>query len=190
MNKTRSQSREHKLIIIIFTISNQKRNQGDELSPLICCKYLIQVSGPQIFVKRIVQPLNLYFTMKTVSLSNAILSFFSWHSLYFHPEKDHCSTKPYSPVFYIHFNLVKFSALTSSNFFCWKYGTLGTQKEQQIWIGDFLDEIQRITFAFFLHLFIQGAPLTHSAMYDFFPNAHNIFSGVIGAYVILSWKFC
>ena len=35
-------------------------------------------------------------------------------------------------------------------------------------------------------VFIQGAPLTHSAMYDLFPNAHNIFSRVIGAYVILS----
>ena len=33
--------------------------------------------------------------------------------------------------------LVKFSAPKSSNFFCGKFGTLGTQKEQQTWIGDF-----------------------------------------------------
>ena len=128
MNKTRSQSREHKLIIIIFTISNQKRNQGDELSPLICCKYLIQVSGPQIFVKRIVQPLNLYFTMKTVSLSNAILSFFSWHSLYFHPENDRCSTRPSSPFFTFVLILVIFAALKSSNFFLWKIWDIRNSK--------------------------------------------------------------
>ena len=47
-----------------------------ELNPLKCCKYLIQVSGPQKFVKKIVQTLNLYFPGKTVLFSNAILSFF------------------------------------------------------------------------------------------------------------------
>ena len=128
MNKTRSQSREHKLIIIIFTISNQKRNQGDELSPLICCKYLIQVSGPQIFVKRIVQPLNLYFTMKTVSLSNAILSFFSWHSLYFHPENDRCSTRPSSPFFFIYCNFGQIFCTEVIQFCVWKIWDNRTSK--------------------------------------------------------------
>ena len=31
---------------------------------------------------------------------------------------------------------------------------------------NFLDEKQRFTFAIFLHLFIQGAPLTHSGLSD------------------------
>ena len=129
MNKTRSQSREHKLIIIIFTISNQKRNQGDELSPLICCKYLIQVSGPQIFVKRILQPLNLYVTMKMVLLSNANLSFFSWHSLYFHPEKDRCSMRPSSPLFfYIYCNFGKIFCTEVIHFFLWKIWDIRNSK--------------------------------------------------------------
>ena len=34
--------------------------------------------------------------MKLVSLSNAILSFFSRHGPYFHPTKDRCSTRPTS----------------------------------------------------------------------------------------------
>ena len=57
--------------------------------------------------------------------------------------------------------LVKLSALKSSNFFCGKSMTLGTQKEQQV---IYWDEKRRFPFANFLQLFIQGPPLTHSAL--------------------------
>ena len=108
-----------------------------ELNPLKCCKYLIQVSGPQKFVKQIFQPLNLYFPGKTVLFSNAILSFFLDIVYIFILKKIIAQRSRIHLFFYIHCNLVKLSAPTSSNFFGWKYGTLGTQKEQQIWIGDF-----------------------------------------------------
>ena len=52
-------------------------------------------------------------------------AFFSWHGPYFHPTKDRCSTRPSSPFFTFVVILVIFSALKSSNFFCWIYGTLG-----------------------------------------------------------------
>ena len=50
-------------------------------------------------------------------------------------------------------------------FFCVKFGTLRTQKEQQIWIGDCFGWANEVYFANFLHLFIQGPPITHSAMF-------------------------
>ena len=130
---------------------------------------MLQIFDPNLWstdiCKTQISTLNLNFTLKTVSLSNAILSFFSRHGPYFHPTKDRCSTSPSSPFFTFVVILVIFAALKSSIFFSGKFGTLGTQKEQKIWIVVFLDEKPRVTFANFLHLFIQGSPLTNSALH-------------------------
>ena len=72
--------------------------------------------------------LNLNFTLKSVSLSNAILSFFSRHGPYFHPTKDRCSTSPSSPFFTFVLILVIFAALKSSNFFLWKIWDIRNSK--------------------------------------------------------------
>ena len=103
-----------------------------ELNPLKCCKYLIQVSGPQKFVKQIFQPLNLYFPGKTVLFSNAILSFFLDIVYIFILKMIVATRGRLHPFFSFIVILVKFSAPKSSNFVCGKYGTIGPQKEQQI----------------------------------------------------------
>ena len=75
-----------------------------------------------------ISTLNLNFTLKSVSLSNAILSFFSRHGPYFHPTKDRCSTSPTSPFFTFVLILVIFAALKSSNFFLWKIWDIRNSK--------------------------------------------------------------
>ena len=67
--------------------------------------------------------LNLNFTLKTVLLSNAILSFFSWRGLYFHPSKDCCSKTPSSTSFDICSNFGQIFCTKVIHFFCGKYGT-------------------------------------------------------------------
>ena len=59
--------------------------------------------------------------------------------------------------------LVKFSAPKSSNFLCGNMGHKELKKSSKYKLVIFLDEKQRFTFAIFLPLFIQGAPLTHTA---------------------------
>ena len=70
----------------------------DELNSI---KYFIQVTGAQIFAKHNLQLSNLNLTMKSGSVSNAILSFISQHGLYFYPTKDRCSLRPTSTLLYI-----------------------------------------------------------------------------------------
>ena len=74
-----------------------------------------------------------FFILKTILLSNAIFSSFSRHGPYFHPTKNRCSTRPSSPFFYICCNFGQIFCTKVIQFFlCGKYGTLRTQKEQQI----------------------------------------------------------
>ena len=87
-------------------------------------KYFTQITGAQIFAKHQFQLSNLDFTMKSASLSNAILSFFSRHGLYFYPTKDRCSTRPTS-TFFVRLLLFwsNFLHQRPPIFFCAKYGS-------------------------------------------------------------------
>ena len=93
---------------------------------------MLQIFDPNLWstdiCKTQISTINLNFTLKSVSLSNAILSFFSRHGPYFHPTKDRCSTSPTSPFFTFVVILVIFAALKSSNFFLWKIWDIRNSK--------------------------------------------------------------
>ena len=80
------------------TSQSTQKGKGDELNSI---KYFTQVTGAQIFAKHNFQPSNLNLTMKSGSVSNAILSFFSQHGLYFYPTKDRCLLRLTSTLLYI-----------------------------------------------------------------------------------------
>ena len=103
--------------------------------------------------------------MKPASLSNAILSFFSWHGLYLYPTKYCCSTKPASPFLYIccNFgqifctNVIYFSSVQN-------LGHNQPQNYSKYHLVSLLDEKQRSTFDIFVPFFTPLDALTNSAM--------------------------
>ena len=102
---------------------------------------------------------------KTVLVSNAILSLFSRHGPYFHPTKDRCSSRLSSPFFYICCNFGQiFCTEVIQLFSVANMGHQELKKSSKYELVIFLDERPRFTFANFLHLFIQGSSLTHSAL--------------------------
>jgi len=92
----------------------------------------------QRYLRNTIFNFKLKFHLEVGLVEQRYFELFSWHGPYFHPTKDRCSTSPTSPFFTFVVILVIFAALKSSIFFCGKFGTSGTQKEQQIWIVVFL----------------------------------------------------
>ena len=131
-------------------------------------KYLTQVTGAQIFAKHNFQPSNLNFTMKSGSVSNAILSFFSQHGLYFYPTKDRCLLRPTSTFLYICCNFGQIFCTNVIQFFSVQnMGHDQLKKCSKYHLVSLLDEKQRSTFAIFWTLFIQVSLLTNSALICF-----------------------
>ena len=128
-------------------------------------KYFTQVTGAQIFAKHNFQPSNLNFTMKSGSVSNAILSFFSQHGLYFYPTKDRCLLSPTSTFLYICCNFGQIFCTNLIQFFLVQnMGHDKLKKCSKYHLVSLLDEKQRSTFAIFLPFFIQVSLLTNSAL--------------------------
>ena len=144
MNKTRSQSREQKLIIIIFTISNHKRNQGDELNPL---------NVANIWSKLVVHRYlwNGFFNLYTYASlwrrsrwATLFCSFFLDIVYIFTLEKIIAQWGCLHPFLYSYCSFGQiFCTKVIQFFFCGKYRTLGTQIEQQIWLSIFLDSFPK-----------------------------------------------
>ena len=118
-----------------------------------------------IFAKHQFQLSNLDFTMKLASLSNAILSFYSRHGLYFYPTKDRCSTRPTSTFLYICCNFGQIFCTNLIQFFSVQnMGHDQLKKCSKYHLVSLLDEKQRSTFAIFGPFFIQVSLLTNSAV--------------------------
>ena len=130
-------------------------------------KYFTQVTGAQIFAKHNLQLSNLNLTMKSASLSSAILSFFSRHGLYLHPTKDRCSTKPTSTLLY---NCCNFGQIFCTNviqfFSVQNMGHYQLIKCSKYHLVSLLDEKQRSTFDIFVPFLTPLDTLTNSAMMD------------------------
>ena len=128
-------------------------------------KYFTQVTGAQIFAKHNLQLSNLNLTMKSASLSSAILSFFSRHGLYLHPTKDRCSTKPTSTLLY---NCCNFGQIFCTNviqfFSVQNMGHYQLIKCSKYHLVSLLDEKQRSTFDIFVPFLTPLDTLTNSAM--------------------------
>ena len=123
------------------------------------------MTGTQIFAKHNFQPSNLIFTMKSGSVSNAILSFFSQHGLYFYPTKDRCLLRPTSTCLYICCNFGQIFCTNLIQFFSVQnMGHDQLKKCSKYHLVSLLDEKQRSTFAIFWTLFIQVSLLTNSAL--------------------------
>ena len=130
-------------------------------------KYFTQVTGAQIFAKDQFQLSNLDFTMKPASLSNAILSFFSWHGLYLYPTKDRCATRPASPFLYICCNFGQIFCTNVIQFFSVQnMGHYQLIKCSKYHLVSLLDEKQRSTFDIFVPFLTPLDTLTNSAVVD------------------------
>ena len=117
-------------------------------------KYFTQVTGAQILAKHNLQLLNLNLTMKSGSLSNPILSFFSRHGLYFHPTKDRCSTRPASPFLYISCYFGQIFCTNIIQFFSVQNMDHDQLKKcSKYHLVSLMDEKQRSTFDIFWTLF-------------------------------------
>ena len=103
--------------------------------------------------------------MKSASSSNAILSFFSQHGLYFYPTKDCCLTRPTSTFLYICCNFGQIFCTNIIQFFSVQnMGHDQLKKCSKYHLVSLLDEKQRSTFDICLPFFIQVSLLTNSAM--------------------------
>ena len=123
------------------------------------------IAGAQIFAKHNFQTSNFNFTMKSASFNNAILSFFSWHGLYFHPSKDRPRTRPTSPFLYICSNFGNIFCTNVIQFFSVpNMGHNQLKKCSKYHLASLLDEKQRSTFDIFCTLFNPLTTLTNSAL--------------------------
>ena len=128
-------------------------------------KYFTQVTGAQIFAKHNFQPSNLNFTMKSGSVSNAILSFFSQHGLYFYPTKDRCLLRPTSTLLYICCNFGQIFCTNVIQFFSVQnMGHYQLIKCSKYHLVSLLDEKQRSTFDIFVPFLTPLDTLTNSAL--------------------------
>jgi len=91
-------------------------------------KYFTQVTGAHIFAKHNFQPSNLNFTMKSGSVSKAILSFFLSMAYIFIPQKIVAYRARLQLFCTFAVILVKYSASTSSNFFLFKIWVMTNSK--------------------------------------------------------------
>ena len=111
------QDQNSKLIIDCHYHTIKKR---DELTSAKCYKYFTQVTGAQIFAKHNLQLSNLNLTMKSASLSSAILSFFLVMAYICILQKIVAQRGRLQLFCTFAVILVKYSAPTSSNFFLCK----------------------------------------------------------------------